>query len=168
MRLLKSKRSVAQDKHRANRVQKRKFVVHERECVAAMQMIADDVVNVRLGTLGAIEAICNIQIYLDDISWSDGDPVFLGNRFCMQPPQPAPASTTLPQSPVGEVAGAGSGRQQTEMQTVPHTLCDIHAGSPSESESGSVPDEMCHSCEKNPICQWTYPECDDCYQEHTG
>ena len=168
MRLLKSKRSVAQDKHRDNRVQKRKFVVHERECVAAMQMIADDVVNVRRGKLGVVEAISNIQLYLDDISWSDGGPVFLGNRFCMPPPQPAPASTTLPQSPVGEVAGAGSGRQQTEMQTVPHTLCDIHAGCPSESESVSVPDEMCHSCEKNPICQWTYPECDDCYQEHTG
>ena len=111
-----------------------------------MQMIADDVVNVRLGTLGAIEAICNIQMYLDDISWSDGGPVFLGNRFCMQPPQPAPASTTLPQSPVGEVAGAGSGRQETEMQSVPHTLCNIHAGCPSESESVSVPDDMCHSC----------------------
>ena len=135
---------------------------------STMQMIADDVVNCRRGKLGVVEAICNIQLYLDDISWSDGGPVFLGNRFCVQPPQPAPASTTLPHSPAGKVAGAGSGRQETEMQSVPHTLCDSHAGCPSESESVSVPDEMCHSCEKNPICQWTYPECDDCYQEHTG
>ncbi len=143
-------------------------MVFERQCVAAMRFIEADVVNCRRGTLGAIEAIGNIQVWLDDISWSDEGPVCLGNRFCLQPPQPAPASTTLPQSPVGEVAGAGSGRQQTEMQTVSHTLCDIHAGCPSESESVSVPDEMCHSCERNPICQWTYPECDDCYQEHTG
>ena len=142
--------------------------MHERECVAAMQMIADDVVQCRSGNLGPVEAICNIQLYLDDISWSDGGPVLLGNPFCMQPVQPVPARTTLPQSPAGEVAGAGCGRQENQMPSVPHTLCDSHAGCPSESECVSVPDEMCHSCEKNLICQWTYPECDDCYQEHTG
>jgi hypothetical protein len=99
---------------------------------------------------------------LDIISWSDGGPVLEGNRSC------TPTRTTLPQSPAGEVAGAGSGRQETQMQSVPHTLCDSHAGCPSDSESVSVPDEMCHSCEKNPVCQWTYPECDECYQDHTG
>ena len=124
-------------------------MIHERECIAAMRDIEEDVKNCRRGLLGVVEAICNIQLYLDDISWSDGGPDCLGNRSCMQPPQPAPASTTLPQSPVGEVAGAGSGRQETQMQSVPHTLCDSHAGCPSESESVSVPDEMCHSCEKN-------------------
>jgi hypothetical protein len=133
-----------------------------------MRHIEEDVKNCRRGLLGVVEAVCNIQILLDDISWSDEGPVLPGNPFCMQPVQPVPARTTLPQSPAGEVAGAGSGRQETQMQSVPHTLCDSHAGCPSDSESVSVPDEMCHSCEKNPICQWTYPECDDCYQEHTG
>jgi hypothetical protein len=74
----------------------------------------------------------------------------------------------LAKTPVGEVAGAGSGREETEMPSVPHTLSDIHAGSPPDSESVSVGDEMCHSCERNPTCEWTYPECEGCYQEHTG
>ena len=73
------------------RVQKRKFVVHDRECVAAMQMIADDVVKVRLGTLGAIEAICNIQIYLDIVASSDSDEsVRCGNQIIVPPRQVLP------------------------------------------------------------------------------
>ena len=144
------------------RVQKRKFVIHERECIHAIRSIEADVRNYRYGVLGAIEAVINIQMDLDIISWSDGGPVLEGNRSC------TPTRTTLPQSPAGEVAVAGCGRQENQMPSVPHTLCDNHAGCPSESECVSVPDEMCHSCEKNLICQWTYPECDDCYQEHTS
>ena len=100
------------------RAQKRKFIVHERECIDALEKIADDVCSSRCGKLGAIEAICNIQVYLDDISWdSDGGPVFIGNRFAMQPPQPELATATLPNTPVGDVAGAGSGRQENEISS---------------------------------------------------
>ena len=100
------------------RAQKRKFIVHERECIDALEKIADDVCSIRCGKLGAIEAICNIQVYLDDISWdSDGGPVFIGNRFAMQPPQPELATATLPNTPVGDVAGAGSGRQENEISS---------------------------------------------------
>ena len=56
-----------------------------------MQMIADDVVNVRLGTLGAIEAICNIQIYLDSVVFSDSDEsVRCGNQIIVPPRQVLP------------------------------------------------------------------------------
>jgi hypothetical protein len=56
-----------------------------------MQMIADDVVNVRLGTLGAIEAICNIQIYLDIVASSDSDEsVRCGNQIIVPPRQVLP------------------------------------------------------------------------------
>ena len=26
--------------------------------------------------------------------------------------------------------------------------------------------EMCHSCNRNPMCEWTPPECEACYNEH--
>jgi len=124
------------------RAQKRKFIVHERECIDALEKIADDVCSIRCGKLGAIEAICNIQIYLDEISWdSDGGLVFIDNRFAMQPPQPELATATLPNTPVGEIAGEVAVRKMkfhrcrilgrdssvTEMPSVPHVMFDSDA-----------------------------------------
>jgi hypothetical protein len=37
---------------------------------------------------------------------------------------------------------------------------------PFEDDQVSVPDEMCHSCERRAACEWTYPECQECYEEH--
>ena len=104
------------------RGQKRKILMHERQCIHYLDMIADAVCNVRHGKLGAIEAISNIQLYLDAISLgTDGGAVFIGERFAERPPHPAPATATLPNTPVGEIAGAGSGRQENEIPSVPHS-----------------------------------------------
>ena len=142
-----------------------------------MQMIEADVVRFRCGKLGTIEAVCNIHLILDDLSaCSDGVAVFPVNRSSMQPPQPAVVSDIMSEASVAEVAGAGTGRSESDMPAVPHAFGDIHADmlvtnaemTSVESESESNADEMCHTCENKPVCEWTYPECDACYQEHTG
>ena len=142
-----------------------------------MQMIEADVIRFRSGKLGAIEAVCNIQLIVDDLSaCSGGVSVFPASRSSMQPPQPAVVSDTMSEALVADVAGAGTGRSASDMPAVPHAFGDIHTDmlvtnaemTSVESESESLADEMCHTCENKPVCEWTYPECDACYQEHTG
>ena len=170
------KRCGAQDTHSASRVKKRQFMVLERECMNAMQMIEADVIRVRCGKMGAIEAVVHIDLILNDLSaCSDGVTGFPVNRSSTQPSQPAVVSDIMPDASAAEVAEGGIGRTESDMPAVPHGLSDIHPEmlithgevTSFESESEAASDEMCHSCESKPVCEWTYPECHACYQEHT-
>ena len=36
----------------------------------------------------------------------------------------------------------------------------------SESDGKEYGANLCHSCEQRPICEWTEPECEECYSEN--
>ena len=36
----------------------------------------------------------------------------------------------------------------------------------SESDGEEYGANLCHSCEQRPMCEWTEPECEECYSEH--
>ena len=135
-----------------------------------LSVIEDAVLAFKKGDIGAIEAIDDIKGYLDVMDYSGDEKTIVEDltKYLRTPLKSAPSRFNSPEASVGHVAGAGRGSSESEIPSAPHVECDTYAEMfDTNADTVSVADEFCESCENSPVSEWTYPECDECYQDHT-